>query len=72
MRFIPDNEKTASKWWVFQPETIINMLKVLGFSKTKVNYHYYMHVTGKKIWNFTVVGERTVPIEKCDYNYEAN
>ena len=54
------------------PETIIAMLKVLGFGKTTVNYHYYKHVKGKKQWNFTVVGERTIPIEKCDYDYDAN
>lgn len=72
MRFIPEYGRTASKWWAFQPETIIAMLNVLGFGKTKVNYHYYKHVSGKKLWNFTVVGERTVPIEKCDYDYDAN
>ena len=73
MRFIPEYGRSASKWWLFQPETIIKMLNVLGFGKTKVNYHYYTDVVGaKKIWNFTVVGERTVPIEKCDYDYEAN
>lgn len=71
MQFIPEYGRSASKWWVFQPETIIKMLNVLGFGKTKVYYHYYMHVSGKKIWNFTIVGERTVPIEKCDYNYDA-
>jgi len=72
MTFLPDYNRTASKWWSFRPETIIAMLDILGFGKTKVNYHYYMHVKGKKMWNFTVVGERTVPIEKCDYNYDAN
>ena len=49
-----------------------SMVNILGFGKTKVYYHYYKHVTGKKLWNFTVIGERTVPIEKCDYNYDAN
>ena len=72
MEFIPNFERSASKWWVFQPETIIKMLSVLGFGKTKVNYHYYLDMNGNKIWNFTVVGERTVPIEKCDYDYDAN
>ena len=72
MRFLPEYERTASKWWAFQPETIIKMLNLLGFGKTKVYYHYYKHVKGKKLWNFTVIGERTVPIEKCDYDYEAN
>ena len=72
MRFLPEYERTASKWWAFQPETIIKMLNLLGFGKTKVYYHYYKHVKGKKLWNFTIIGERTVPIEKCDYYYEAN
>ncbi len=72
MTFIPEYGRSASKWWSFKPETIIAMLKILGFGKTRVNYHYYMTTTGKKIWNFTVVGERTVPIEKCDYDYDAN
>jgi len=72
-KFLPDSARSASKWWAFNPETIIAMLKVLGFGKTRVNYHYYLHAkSGEKIWNFTVVGERTIPIEKCDYNYDAN
>ena len=72
MTFLPEYARSASKWWAFQPETIIAMLNVLGFGKTKVYYHYYKHVSGKKLWNFTVIGERTIPIEKCDYNYDAN
>jgi len=72
MTFLPQYGRTASKWWAFNPETIIAMLKILGFGKTTVNYHYYKHVEGKKVWNFTVVGERTIPIEKCDYDYDAN
>ncbi len=80
VRFLPDMERSASKWWSFTPETIIAMLKVLGFGKTRVNYHYYKTAKNsissipdkKKLWQFTVVGERTVPIEKCDYNYDAN
>ena len=72
-KFLPDMTRSASKWWAFNPETIIAMLKVLGFGKTRVNYHYYLHAkSGEKIWNFTVVGERTIPIEKCDYDYDAN
>ena len=72
MNFLPQYGRSASKGWSFKPETIIAMLKVLGFGKTTVNYHYYKHVKGKKQWNFTVVGERTIPIEKCDYDYDAN
>jgi hypothetical protein len=73
LRFLPQHGRIASKWWSFTPEAVIAMLKVLGFGKTKVNYHYYTHVvSGKKIWNFTVVAERITPIEKCDYSYDAN
>tara|TARA_Y100000996_G_scaffold400502_1_gene370545 strand:+ start:82 stop:1035 length:954 start_codon:yes stop_codon:yes gene_type:complete len=71
-RFLPEMSRTASKWWAFNPEAIKAMLKILGFGKTKVNYHYYNHVEGEKVWNFTVIGERTVPVEKCDYDYDAN
>ena len=76
LRFLPQHNRIATKWWSFTPEAIIAMLKVLGFGKTKVNYHYYKSPleTGNdaKMWSFTVVGERTVPIEECDYNYDAN
>ncbi len=71
MRFVPRYGRSASKWYAFQPETIIAMLSVLGFGKTKVNYHYYKSVAGEKLWNFTVVAERTIPIDKCDYDYDA-
>ena len=76
LRFLPEHVRIASKWWSWTPEAIIAMLKVLGFGKTKVNYHYYKNPTsdGKfvKIWSFTVVAERTIPIEKCEYEYDAN
>ena len=76
LRFLPEHGRIASKWWAFTPEAIIAMLKVLGFEKTKVNYHYYKSPdeNGKitKVWNFTVIGERTIPIEKCEYRYDAN
>ena len=72
LRFLPQHGRIASKWWSFTPEAVIAMLKILGFGNAKVNYHYYTHVSGQKIWNFTVVAERVIPIEKCDYNYDAN
>ena len=70
MRFLPEYERTASKWWAFQPETIIKMLNLLGFEKPK----FTIIVTStlkEKIVNFIIIGERTVPTEKCDYDYEA-
>ncbi|MDA9597387.1 hypothetical protein N9R88_00355 [Candidatus Pelagibacter sp.] len=33
---------------------------------------YYLDKNGKKVFQFTVVGERTVPIDKCDYHYDSN
>ena len=73
MTFLPNMDRSVFKWWKFQPETLIAMLKVLGFGNAKVNYHYYLHAkSGQKVWNFTVVAERIVPMEECDYNYDAN
>ena len=67
MQFLPRYGRIASKWWKFSPEAIIAMLNILGFTKTTVNYHYYLDQNKKKVFNFTVVGERTVPIDKCNY-----
>ncbi len=72
MIFLPKFGKIASSWWKFNPEIIIKMLELLGFGKTTVNYHYYLDKEGKKVFQFSVVGERTVPIDKCDYDLEAN
>ena len=46
------------------------MLELLGFEKTNVIYHYYLDKEGKKVFQYTVVGERTVPIDQCDYDYD--
>ena len=48
------------------------MIKLLGFGKSTVDYHYQLDKSGKKVFQFTVVGERTVPIDKCDYQYDSN
>jgi hypothetical protein len=72
IQFIPRYGQIGSKWWKFSPEAIIEMVNILGFGKTTVNYHYYLDNEGKKVFNFTVVAERTVPMDKCDYQYDAN
>jgi subtilase family serine protease len=33
---------------------------------------YYKDSNGKKVFQWTVTGERTVPIDKCDYDYDHN
>jgi hypothetical protein len=72
MRFLPNNTKQGAAWWAFNKETIIMMLKLLGFEKTIVTYHDYKDKNGKKVFQWTVTGERTVPIDKCDYDYDHN
>jgi len=72
MTFLPKYGKISSAWWKYSPEIIIQMLKLLGFGKTTVNHHYYLDKDGMKMFNFTVVGERTIPIDKCDYDFDPN
>ena len=38
--------------------------------KTTVNYHDYLDERGKKVFQWTVIGERTVPIDQCDYDVD--
>lgn len=72
MRFLPKPEKQGAAWWAFDKDTIIIMLELLGFGKTRVIYHNYQDENGKKVFQWTVIGERTVPIDQCDYNYDPN
>ena len=72
IKFLPRYGQIGSKWWKFSPEAIIEMVNILGFGKTTVNYHYNLHHSGSKVFYFTVVCERTVPMDKCDYQYDAN
>ena len=66
MIFLPCPERTPYKWWKLSPEIIINMVNILGFEKTSINYHTQL-ADGRKIFLYTVVCERTVPIEDCNY-----
>lgn len=72
MRFLPKPEKQGAAWWAFDKDTIIIMLELLGFGKTRVIYHNYKDENDKKVFQWTVIGERTVPIDQCDYNYDPN
>ena len=66
MIFLPCPERTPFKWWKMSPEIIVNMVNILGFEKTSINYHTQLS-GGRKIFSYTIVCERTVPIENCNY-----
>ena len=66
MTFLPCPERTPFKWWKLSPEIIVNMVSTLGFEKTSVNYHAQL-TEGGKIFLYTIICERTVPIEDCNY-----
>ena len=53
-------------WWKISPEFIVNAASILGFEKSSINYHVQYH-NGHPLDMFTVVCERTVPIENCNY-----
>ena len=72
MRFLPSKEKGGAVWWSFNKETVIEMLKLLGFEKTEVIYHDYRDRDGKKVFQWTIIGERTMPIDQCDYDFDPN
>ena len=67
MTFIPDEGRTPFKWWYLSPEVIVNMANILGFEKNTITYHK-QKADGRNTWFFTVVCERTVPIENCNYD----
>ena len=73
LRFLPKSTKQGAAWWAFNKEAIIKMLELLGFQKTTVTYHDYNEgrkENGKKVFQYTVIGERTVPIDQCDYDVD--
>ena len=69
-RFLPSKDKAGQCWWAFNEEAIIKMLELLGFEKTVVTYHDCRDLRGDKVFWWTVTGERTVPIEQCDYDVD--
>ena len=54
-------------WWKISPEFIVNTASILGFETSSINYHV-QYFNGHPMDMFTVVCERTVPIEKCNYD----
>ena len=48
------------------------MLELFGFEKTTVIYHDYRDSEGKKVFQWTVIAERTEPIDQCDYDFDPN
>ena len=71
MTYIPNPKKKPFVWWKLSPQIISNMASTLGFEKNTITYH--KQTTGRDVNNesdvlfFTVVCERTVPIEDCNY-----
>jgi SAM-dependent methyltransferase len=59
--FLPNAQKAApnDRWWILTPHTIVQFLKVLGFQRTRVNYHFQRY-RGKRRPMYTVVGRRTL------------
>ncbi len=51
----PENSAT---WWQFSPEICGRFIKVLGFEKFEVNFHYQL-AKGAHVPYFTLVGTRT-------------
>ena len=50
--FVPRYDQIASKWWKFSPEALIEMINILGFGKTTVNYHHKVRHDGSKVFFF--------------------
>ncbi len=53
-------------WWKISPEFIVNVASIFGFETSSINYHV-QYFNGHPLDMFTVVCERTVPIENCNY-----
>ena len=54
-------------WWKISPEFIVNVASIFGFETSSINYHV-QYFNGHPLDVFTVVCERTVPIENCNYD----
>ena len=68
MIYLPRPGKKPFVWWKLSPEIIFNMASTLGFEKSSINYHVQYHNGHPLDTFFTVVCERTVPIENCNYD----
>ncbi|OGD85873.1 hypothetical protein A2Z23_00920 [Candidatus Curtissbacteria bacterium RBG_16_39_7] len=60
MSFLPNPKVKipSDSWWVLSPQIIKRFIGVLGFEKTKINYHI-QYWFGQKRLLFTIVGYRT-------------
>ena len=67
VEFLPGSDDSHMfAWWLISPQTIVNMAKLFGFEKTKISYHV-QYQNGKPVDLYTVVCERTIQIEDCNY-----
>ena len=67
MTYLPRPAKKPFVWWKLSPAIISNMAGTLGFEKNTITYHKQTF-DRHNAWFFTVVCERTVPIENCNYD----
>jgi SAM-dependent methyltransferase len=66
MSFLP-NHRTCDPmetWWSLSPDVLRRFIRVLGFERTHTTYFKVPTAVGKRLL-FTIVGQRTVPIEAC-------
>lgn len=53
----PDRKSPWETWWYLSPRLVSRYLRILGFGKTRVEFHIQRHTSGD-IWLYTVVGRR--------------
>jgi SAM-dependent methyltransferase len=60
--FLPNARKGSlpESWWMLPPRTIVEFLRILGFPKTNVTYHFqrYRGAPLQRMLMYTVVGRR--------------
>ena len=59
-QFLPNYKTLENKdvWWYLSPQLVVNMLGVLGFEDTKIDYHEY-ELYDKLTPTYSIVGTRT-------------
>ncbi len=69
MEFLPSSDGRHNfAWWLISPEAIVNMASIFGFEKNSISYHV-QYQDGNAVDLYTVVCERTIPIEDCYYSW---
>lgn len=67
MQFLPSvNGEHNFAWWMMSPECVVQMAALLGFERSIVTRHV-QYQNGLPRQMFTVVAERTMPMDKCFY-----